>query len=177
MELAKQLPEIEKIKDQDLKGKVIATWEEAIKLGGWSQEDLKEVPFTLLIPDCPASLIEHTRAVTNTALMMAVTMKDFYGERVKIDFDILVAGGLLHDVGKLLEYSRSGGKISKSKSGRLLRHPFSGANLAYKNGLPDEVVHIIATHAHEGDGGYRSVEAILINHADFANFESLGGKV
>lgn len=176
MELVKQFPEIEKIKDHDLRQKVVATWEEAIKLGGWSQEDLEKIPFTLLVPDCPVNLIGHTRAVTNTALMMAVTMKDFYGEEVKIDFDILVAGGLLHDVGKLLEYSKSGGKVSKSKSGRLLRHPFSGANLAYKNGLPEEVVHIIATHAHEGDGGFRSVEAILINHADFANFESLGGK-
>lgn len=176
MELGRLFPEIEKIKDQGLRGKVTATWEEGIRLGGWSEEDLEKIPFTLLLPDCPASLVEHTRAVTNTALMMAVAMKDFYGDELKIDFDILVAGGLLHDVGKLLEYSKSGGKIVKSKGGKLLRHPFSGANLAYKNGLPDEVVHIIASHAHEGDRGYRSVEAILINHADFANFESLGGK-
>lgn len=177
MELGRLLPEIEKIKDRGLRSKVIATWEEGIKLGGWSEDDLQKIPFTLLLPDCPANLVEHTRAVTNTALMMAVAMKDFYGDRLKIDFDILVAGGLLHDVGKLLEYSKSEGKIVKSKGGKLLRHPFSGANLAYKNGVPDEVVHIIASHAHEGDRGYRSVEAILINHADFANFESLGGKV
>lgn len=176
MELVELLPEIGKIKDQNLKKKIIATWEEALKIGGWSEQDLNRIPFTLLIPDCPVSLIEHTRAVTNTALMMAVAMKDFYGDKLKVDFDILVAGGLLHDVGKLLEYSKSQGKFSKSKSGKLLRHPFSGANLAYRNGLPEEVVHIIASHAHEGDRGYRSVEAILVNHADFANFESLGGK-
>jgi hypothetical protein len=38
------------------------------------------------------------------------------------------------------------------------------------------VVHIIASHSFEGDRTPRSVEAILVHHADFANFEALGGK-
>jgi putative nucleotidyltransferase with HDIG domain len=171
------LPEINDIKDEDLKKRVISVWQEAIKQGGWKIEDLEKVPFTLLIPDCGVNLIEHTRAVTHAALEIAKVILRFYKKQVKIDFDLLLAGGLLHDVGKLLEYASVEGKITKSKTGKFLRHPFSGASLAYKHALPDEVIHIIATHAKEGDKGYRSVEAIIVHYADFINFESLGGKV
>jgi putative nucleotidyltransferase with HDIG domain len=176
-EIINLIPEINQINNEDLKKKVISVWEEAIKQGGWKIEDLGKIPFTLLIPDCKVSLIEHTRAVTHTALEIAKVILKFYKEKIKIDFDLLLAGGLLHDVGKLLEYASVDGKITKSKTGKFLRHPFSGSALAYKHGLPDEVVHMIATHAKEGEGGYRSIEAMIIHYADFINFESLGGKV
>lgn len=176
-EIIDLFPEINQIKDEDLKQKVISVWEEAIEQGGWKIEDLKKIPFTLLIPDCGINLIEHTRAVTHTALEAAKVILKFYGKKVKVDFDLLLAGGILHDVGKLLEYAKSEGKITKSKRGKLLRHPFCGASLAYKHGLPDEVIHMIATHAREGDGGYRSTEAMIIHYADYINFESLGGKM
>jgi putative nucleotidyltransferase with HDIG domain len=176
-EIINLIPEINQINNEDLKKKVISVWEEAIKQGGWKIEDMEKIPFTLLIPDCKVNLIEHTRAVTQTALEMAKVILKFYKEKVKIDFDLLLAGGILHDVGKLLEYASGEGKITKSKTGKLLRHPFSGSALAYKHGLPDEVVHMIATHAKEGDGGYRSIEAMIVHYADFINFESLGGKV
>jgi putative nucleotidyltransferase with HDIG domain len=170
-------PEISQIKNEDLKKKVISVWEEAIEQGGWKVKDLEKIPFTLLIPDCRINLIEHTRAVTHTALEAAKVILKFYGGKVKIDFDLLLAGGILHDVGKPLEYAEVEGKITKSQKGKLLRHPFSGASLAYKHGLPDQVVHMIATHAREGDGGFRSVEAMIIHYADYINFESLGGKM
>jgi putative nucleotidyltransferase with HDIG domain len=170
------LPEIRKIKNRELREKVISTWEEGIRLGGWDMEDLKKIPFTLLISDSRVSLVEHTRAVTNTALRVVEVVSRAYGNSVKIDKDVLIAGGILHDVGKLLEYSKVKGKITKSLKGKFLRHPFSGSALAYKCGVPDEVLHLIAAHSHEGDQGFRSIEAIIIHHADFINFEVLGGK-
>lgn len=170
-------PELEQIKDQDLRSKVASTWLEAIEKGEWGIDELSAVPFTLLIPDCKTDLIAHTRAVTQTAINVARTLSEFYRKKVTIDFDLLIAGGILHDVGKILEYGKQKGKAVKSKSGKLLRHPFSGAALAYKHGLPEEVIHMIATHAKEGDGGYRSTEAMIIHYADFINFESLGGKI
>jgi putative nucleotidyltransferase with HDIG domain len=176
-EIRELIPEINQINDESLKKKVIYVWEEAIKQGGWKMEDLEKIPFTLLIPNCKTNLVEHTRAVTHTALEMAKVILKFYKEQVKIDFDLLLAGGILHDVGKLLEYAKDQEKIVKSKTGKLLRHPFSGSALAYKHGLPEEVVHMIATHAKEGNEGYRSTEAMIIHYADFINFESLGGKV
>ena len=176
-EIVKLLPEIRQIKDKELKEQVISAWEDAIKKGGWSIEELNRIPFTLLIPECKISIITHTRAVTQTSLQTAKALLSFYKDKVQINRDVLIAGAVLHDIGKILEYTKEKNKIVKSKTGKLLRHPFSGSALAYQHGLPDEVVHIIATHAHEGDGGYRSVEAIIVHYADFINFESLGGKV
>ena len=175
--IVKLFPEIEQIKNKNLRGQVVSTWEEAINEGGWRIEELDTIPFTLLIPDCKINLVTHTRAVTQTALKVAGVLLEFYKEKVEINFDLLIAGGILHDVGKLTEYTKDQDKVVKSKTGKLLRHPFSGSALAYKHGLPKEVIHMIATHAKEGNGGYRSVEAVIIHYADFINFESLGGKM
>lgn len=176
-EISKLFPEIEQIKDKGLRDQVVSAWEEAIERSDWEIEELESIPFTLLIPDCKINLITHTRAVTQTALKAAGVILDFYKAKVDVNIDFLIAGGVLHDVGKVLEYAKEGGNTVKSRTGRLVRHPFSGAALAYKHGLPQEVVHMIATHAGEGDGGYRSVEAVIIHYADFINFESLGGRM
>lgn len=176
-EIGKLFPEIAQIKNENLADQVASTWGEAIEKSIWQIDELKSVPFTLLIPDCKIDLIAHTRAVTQTAIKVAAVLLESYRNRVEIDLDVLVAGCILHDVGKILEYAKEGEKVVKSKIGRLLRHPFSGAALAYKHGLPEEVIHMIATHAKEGDGGYRSTEAMIVHYADFINFESLGGKM
>jgi putative nucleotidyltransferase with HDIG domain len=168
-------PEIQLIRQDDLRQRVAAVLEDAIDLGGWKAEDLGKIPFTLLIPDCKVNLLHHTRAVTNTAVRIAETLKESYGDAIEIDMDVLIAGGLLHDVGKFLEYTQQGGEVVKSEAGRLLRHPFSGQALAYKHGLPFAVLHMIAYHSKEGDLGKRTVEAIIIHHADFVNFEPLKG--
>ena len=55
----------------------------------------------------------------------------------------------------------------------MLRHPFTGMELAARCGLPAEVQHIIATHAGEGDKVKRTTEATILNHADFINFHSI----
>ena len=167
------LPEVDLIKQEDLRQSVISVWQDAIDLGGWTADDLADIPFTLLIPDCKFDLVTHTRVVTRTAVRIAETLIENYGAAVTIDMDILVAGGLLHDVGKLLEYVRRGDAVVKSEKGSLLRHPFSGQALAYKHGLPFTVLHMIAYHSKEGDLGKRTAEAIIIHHADFVNFEPL----
>jgi len=165
------LPELAQITDGELRAKVVAVYEAALTRGGWAPEDIARIPFTLLIDPCPASYLEHTLAVTRAALALAATMAEIYGARLKVDKDTLVAGALLHDVGKLLEYCDAGGKVVKSATGKMLRHPFAGAALCYEFGLPAEVTHIVACHAHEGDGARATAEAIIVNHADFANFE------
>jgi putative nucleotidyltransferase with HDIG domain len=172
-ELTRLFPELEQIKDRELRDKTVATLEEAMRLGGWSPTDLDRIPFTLLIKDTKVSFRQHTRAVTRTALACAKILNEEYGDQIQINLDHLLAGGLLHDVGKLLEYRKAESGYAKSLSGKLLRHPFSGAGLCVKHGLPDEVVHIVAVHAKEGDGGYRSPAAVAVHHADFVNFEPL----
>ncbi len=165
------LPEIERIQDPRLRDLTLTVWADAMKRGGWSADDLRAMPFTLLIKKVQVSLIEHTRAVTRTALGIAEAMNAAYAEHIRVNLDILLSGAILHDVGKLFEYTRRDGVFVKSREGELLRHPVSGAAFAFGYGLPHEVVHIIAAHSKEGDGGRRTVEAVIVNHADFVNFD------
>ena len=176
-QIVKLLPEIKKIKDKNLKEKVILAWEQGIKEGGWKIEDLERIPFTLLIKDLRINLIQHTRAVTHTAYEVGKVLVKLYDDMIGIDLDVLMAGAILHDVGKLIEYKEIKGRFVKSERGKLLRHPFSGANLASRCGLPEEVVHVIAVHSKEGDLAERTVEGTIVYHADYINFESLGGKI
>lgn len=166
-------PEFQMIQNSELQEKTIACWLEALQLGGWEVEDLDRIPFTLLIPECKVSFRTHVQAVTQTAIASAKILIQHYAPYYTLSMDLIVSGGLLHDIGKLLEYRQVEGKFVKSRNGKLLRHPFSGANLAAKYQLPDDVIHIIAVHAKEGDGGYRTPEAVIVHHADFMNFEPL----
>lgn len=166
-------PEIAQIQSADLKQKTLATLADAVQLGGWTPDVLEAIPFTLLIKDTKVSFVEHTRSIAQMAIACGKIFDNHYQNVYRINFDYLIAGAILHDVGKLLEYRQTQAGFVKSTSGKLLRHPFSGAGLCTKHGLPDEVVHIVAVHAKEGEGGYRSPEAAIVHHVDFINFEPL----
>jgi putative nucleotidyltransferase with HDIG domain len=167
------MPELQLIQDPKLRETTAFVWAEALKRGGWGIKDLAEMPFTLLIPHTDVNLIEHTRAVTLSALRIAEVLTAEYKGKISIQRDYLLSGALLHDVGKLFEYKKEKGKFVKSREGELLRHPISGAAFAFKHGLPQEIIHIIAAHSKEGDGSRRTIEAIIVNHADFVNFDVL----
>jgi putative nucleotidyltransferase with HDIG domain len=172
-ELLDLVPEFSLIQDTDLRHKCMKTWEEGMKRGGWEIPDLSKMAFTLLIPDCPVDFVEHTRAVVLTCVAVADVFAQIYGDRNPIKRDYLIAGALIHDVGKLVEYTLESGNTLKSEFGAMLRHPFSGAILAAEQGMPAEVLHMIATHAGEGNLVKRSKEAVILHHADFTSFETL----
>lgn len=153
--------ELQWIKDEGLRKKVILVWKTAAEKGKWKSLDV--VPFTLLFKNS-GRLTEHTKRITH----LAKTIIDQREEPINQDF--LIAGALLHDVGKLLEYEVVHGKFIKSEYGKKFRHPVSGALLAKELGLPDEVVHIIYSHSHEGDNLERSPEAVIVHHCDFIDF-------
>ena len=166
-------PEIEWIKDGKLREQVVAVNQEALEISGFQAADLDRLPFTLLISDNDVSYRTHVRAVTQMAASVHRDYGSFY-EGYSLNYDHLIAGAILHDVGKIVEYAESSeGRFVKSPIGKLLRHPFSGAGLAIKHGLPWEIAHIIATHAAEGDGGFRTPEAVIIYKIDLLNFMSL----
>ena len=139
--------------------------------GPLTAKDLEEIPFTLLIPDCRTTFMEHKRCVVHIARRAAEAMKEHMGRALNIDMDTVVAGAILADVGKLLEYEKVGGKARQSERGELLRHPFTGVALAMECGVPDEVCHIIAAHAAEGAQVKRTTEAWIVHHADFMAYE------
>jgi putative nucleotidyltransferase with HDIG domain len=164
-------PELAWIEDGDLREQVLATWIKAFELSPLTPQDLERIPFTLLVPDCPATFMEHKRCVVHIARRSAEAMRDFLGRALAIDLDRVIAGAILADVGKLLEYEKVDGKAVQSARGKNLRHPFTGVHLAMSCGVPDEVCHIIATHAGEGNMVQRSTEAFIVHHADFMSFE------
>lgn len=164
-------PEIEWIQDADLKEKVYQTWEYALEQSVLSPEDLEVIPFTLLIKGCDVTFMEHKRAVVHIAVESAKAMQSFFGDKLPINMDYLIAGAILIDVGKLIEYVMADGQAVVGKTGALLRHPFSGVGLAMRFGVPDEICHMIATHSKEGDLGKRTTESLIIHHADFMSFE------
>jgi putative nucleotidyltransferase with HDIG domain len=149
---------------------VHATWVKAFELSPLTPDDLNRIPFTLLVPNCPVTFMEHKRCVVHVARAAAASMKEYFGTTLPIDMDTVVAGAILADVGKLLEYEEAEGKTRQSKRGENLRHPFTGVALAMMCGVPDEVCHIIAAHAAEGDLVKRSTEAYIVHHADFMTF-------
>jgi len=164
-------PEIEWIQDEALQEKVTDAWVYAIENSALTPEDLEKIPFSLLIKDCKVSFMNHKRTCVQLAVDIARRMQENFGVEISIDMDTLIAGAILIDVGKLVEYEIVDGQLTTSEAGKLVRHPFSGAAIAARFDLPPEVQHIIATHSREGDLGQRSVESTIVHHADFVSFE------
>jgi putative nucleotidyltransferase with HDIG domain len=164
-------PELDWIADENLREQVTRTWVRAFELSPLEPQDLDRIPFTLLVPDCPVTFMEHKRCVLHIARRAAEAMRKFMGRFLAIDLDTVIAGAILADVGKLLEYEQVDGKARQSRRGQYLRHPFTGVALAMECGVPDRVCHIIAAHAAEGDLVKRSIEATIVHHADFMAYD------
>lgn len=171
--LIELIPEFNWFTDPDLQEKTFRIWEKALKMRNMQPEDMLRMPFTLLIDPCPVNFVEHNRGVVQVSYNSGKALQEVYGEKIKVNLEHLLCGALLHDVGKLLEYVEENGKFVKSREGKYLRHPFSGVALAFEEGIPDEILHMIAVHAGEGNGRWRSTEGIIIHHADYTNFEPL----
>lgn len=169
-------PELEWIQDPTLRDQVTATWTLALERSPLEPADLERIPFTLLIPGCTVTFMEHKRCVVHIARRAAEAMQEFMGKSLPIDLDTVIAGAILADVGKVLEYEQTAGGTRQSRRGELLRHPFTGVAIAMECGVPDAVCHIIAAHAAEGDLVRRTPEAYIVHHADFMAYEPLKKK-
>jgi putative nucleotidyltransferase with HDIG domain len=165
-------PELEWIENKDLRLKTAEVWERALEKSVLTPDDLNRIPFTLLCgPDLKVTFMDHKRSVVHIARDSGNKMNEFYGAELPVDLDVLIAGAILADVGKLLEYVLDeNGKAVQGSYGKYLRHPFSGVSLAESCGVPPEVCHIIAAHAGEGNMVKRSTEAFIVHHADFMTF-------
>ena len=171
-DILKLWPELEWIKDISLREKTAKTWELALERSVLKTGDLEKIPFTLLCgPDLKVSFMAHKRCVVHIARSSGEKMNEFFSTGLPVNMDVLISGAILADVGKLLEYELDkDGKAVQGKYGQYLRHPFSGVSLAEECGVPPEVCHIIAAHAHEGDLVKRTTEAYIVHHADFMTF-------
>jgi len=171
MDVKELWPELEWIKDKELRDNTEKTWELAFSRSVLKAEDLLKIPFTLLCEGDVVTFMEHKRCVVHISRKSGEEINRFFKEKLPVDMDILISGAILCDVGKLLEYDYdSEGNLTQGDYGKYLRHPFSGVSIAEECGVPKEVLHIIAAHAGEGDKVKRSTEAYVVHHADFMTF-------
>lgn len=165
-------PELEWIKDETLREQTAKTWELALKRSVLTPDDLGRIPFTLLAgPDLKVTFMDHKRSVVHIARDAGQKINEMYHGELKVDMDTLIAGAILADVGKLLEYELDeNGQAIQGNYGKYVRHPFSGVSMAEEAGVPPAVCHIIAAHAGEGNMIKRTTEAYVVHHADFMTF-------
>lgn len=112
--------------------------------------------------------LEHSYGVAKLAGVLAT----MYGA----NYDLCIAGGLLHDIGKIFEYAQNGVSIETTIDGHLLYHIPLGAILVdrYRNMAPTKVVkllqHIILSHHGQKEYGSpvvpKCLEAMLVHMAD-----------
>lgn len=175
-DIAQLFPNLMDIRDAALRDKVAAVWNEALNSGcggkGWTFDEIRAIPFTLLAGKIDLRFVEHLNSCCKQCIAIAGVLKEVFGSRIPVNLDTLIAGSLLADVGKMLEFDKdASGRVLKGHYGDMLRHPFSGVALCYKHGIPPEVMHIVATHSHEGDKVERTIESWIFHHADFIDFD------
>ena len=124
MDLEEAFPLIKEIKSEEVKNKVKKCYEIAMERGKW--ENLEEIPFTLLLSDA-YSYVKHVNNVAKMAYEIGKVRQD-------VNIDVLLAGALLHDIGKLLEYEKRDGKVVKSEFGKYVQEVIETIYLSSKKG-------------------------------------------
>jgi 7,8-dihydroneopterin 2',3'-cyclic phosphate phosphodiesterase len=117
------------------------------------------------------TFVRHTGAVVSTAMAFAQELQSAYN--VNIDYDVLLAGAILHDVEKPVAYMRKENVVETTPLGRKTPHGEYGARMAEQAGLPQAVINIIASHSPtEGKVPPASIEAVIVGCCDAGIFQS-----
>ena len=116
-------------------------------------------------------LLEHT-------LSIALLIEAIAGHYKGVDRDLLLTGGILHDIGKVYEFSYKT-HIDYSDAGRLLNHIVIGVEMLEKkiatlNDFPEDLglvlKHMIVSHHGTRDFGSpeppKTLEAVILNYLD-----------
>jgi 3'-5' exoribonuclease len=144
-------------------------------------EPLKRLPATLrnFHPFC-GGLLEHTLSVTHTCLALAEKYAAHYPElKPPLNRDLVVAGAVLHDLGRVPEFGADAAPVQPTVPGRLAGHLFLGRDLvrdaARELGdvnpeLVQMLEHIIISHLNHPEWGSPRLpllrECLILHHAD-----------
>ena len=176
-QIAELFPDITHHPRHCLRDKVAAVWSEALTTGcggkGWTFDEILRHPVHAAgrqdrsalrrTPQQLRQAVHRDRESAEGRLRRPHPREHRRADRRR------AAGGCGQDARVRQELRRA--KSIKGHFGDMLRHPFSGVALCYKHGLPPEVMHIIATHSHEGDKVERTIESWIFHHADFIDFD------
>ena len=159
-----------KIKDPDLRKKT----EDILKRPSLSHKSLEAKYPKTGIKEVPASvgfhhtqtggLLEHTYSVTLLSIAVAEALEKSYGQ--KLDMDSLIAGALVHDIGKLWIFRKKGGAWQMNDS--IMDHTVLGSAELYSRGFPEKVIHMVASSHSEPDGLLppQTLEALILHTLD-----------
>jgi len=165
-------PELLEIKDPGIRQKVIDCWLCALQESQW--DNIEAMPW---IPGKAEFItnVQHVRGTAQIGMMIVktVTSSEGVSPGIAIDLDVVIAGCLLHDVGKLLEYTGPTNNTGNlTPMGRHMMHHILGVYLAMKVGLNAEIVHCIEAHR-ESESFPRSLEAQIVHWADLCHASAM----
>jgi putative nucleotidyltransferase with HDIG domain len=163
----------EKIEDKELRKKVIDYLKDK-KLKNphfekYKREELDKAGSYFSVGNSSIGPIErdvvhHTTVLTHLVIQTAKIIESGYG--IKLDMDALIAASLCHDVMKAVEYNRDQNN-ELEPTGISLDHTVLGTAELYARNFPEEVIHIVASHAGEaGTTPPRSFEAVIFHELD-----------
>lgn len=125
-------------------------------------------------------LLEHTLSVTKSCLFLVERYAAYYTElKPPLNCDIVVAGAMLHDLGRVVEFGDEPLLVQQTVPGRLFGHLFLGYDLirdaAREQGdvnpeLVQLLEHVLITHLNLPEWGSPRLplvpEALILHHAD-----------
>lgn len=153
-------PEINEIKDTDLRAKVVRVWEDLWAESEWT--DINDVPTS---PEIPYPHVPHNRSVLAMALAVADAYARFHG--VHVNRDYLIAAAVLQDASKVVEFQPGPtGRAELTEIGKMYPHGFWGGHVALERGLPDAIVHIILNHTPQSPKFPDSLEGKILYYVD-----------
>jgi 3'-5' exoribonuclease len=128
---------------------------------------------------CVGGLLEHTLSVAKTALFLAEKYAEYYPRmHPPLDKGLVVAGAILHDIGKIHELEQTSAGTVYTPRGRLIGHLLLGRDLVLQQaaelGLASETAlrleHLIIAHQRLPEWGSpkppMTPEALLVHYAD-----------
>lgn len=155
---------IDSVKDKDLKQIF-----ENFRKDKETFESFQESPAAMSVHHAyKGGLLEHTLEILDTVILLSESYKT-------LNKDLLIAGAIFHDLGKIYEY-KIDTTVQITKEGKLLGHIFMGAEQVRKYGKGinastlDELIHMILSHHGKLEFGSpvlpKTPEAILLCMAD-----------
>ena len=126
-----------------------------------------------------AGWLEHVLSVSRTCVFLADKYDELYPDlNPRLDRDVAVAGGILHDIGKLREYDVAPAGAAYSPSGRLIGHILQGRDIVREAAAGRDIrsetllrlEHVIVSHQRLPEWGSpkppMTPEALIVHYAD-----------
>jgi 3'-5' exoribonuclease len=128
---------------------------------------------------CVGGFLEHTLNVTRTCVHLAEKYTDLYPDMLPpLDKDLIIAGAMLHDIGKLRELRTSAAGTEYSAAGELIGHILQGRDIIREMAAGREIdaekllrlEHVIVAHQRLPEWGSpkppMTPEAMIVHYAD-----------